>query len=74
MTVVQDAEFRARRDLLGGRRAGCRAELRPQCAADVMPTARHFHDPDSTLEYALEIAPQGGMALEFGVFQGRSLR
>src|SRR4030095_8332544 len=39
----------------------------------VMPTAREFHDPRSTLEHALELAPQGGMALEFGVFEGRSL-
>jgi hypothetical protein len=39
----------------------------------MMPTARAFHDPMSTLEYAPQIAPQGGMALEFGVFEGRSL-
>ena len=70
--VVGDAEFRARRDLLAaGEREAASSSAR--WAHGVMPTAREFHDPISTLEYALELAPQGGMALEFGVFQGRSL-
>jgi predicted O-methyltransferase YrrM len=67
------AEFRARRDLLAvGERD---AALSSAHYADaVMPTARIFTDPNSTLRYALEVAPQGAMALEFGVFAGRSLR
>jgi predicted O-methyltransferase YrrM len=70
--VVGDAEFRARRDLLAaGERDAARSSAR--WAHRVMPTAREFHDPVSTLEFALRIAPEGGMALEFGVFQGRSL-
>jgi predicted O-methyltransferase YrrM len=70
--VVGDLEFRARRDLLAvGERDAALSSAR--WADDVMPTARPFHDPLSTLEYALSIAPQGGMALEFGVFAGRSL-
>jgi hypothetical protein len=70
--VVQDAEFRARRDLLAaGEREAALTSAR--FARATMSTAREFHDPVSTLEYALEIAPQGGMALEFGVFEGRSL-
>jgi predicted O-methyltransferase YrrM len=70
--VVGDMEFRSRRDLLA---AGERDAASSSAAwvHRVMPTAREFHDPVSTLEYALQIAPQGGMALEFGVFQGRSL-
>jgi predicted O-methyltransferase YrrM len=70
--VVGQSEFRARRDLLAaGERDAARSSAR--WAHRVMPTARQFHDPLSTLEYALRIAPQGGMALEFGVFEGRSL-
>jgi predicted O-methyltransferase YrrM len=70
--AVGEAEFRARRDLLA---AGERDAARSSAAwvHRVMPTAREFHDPVGTLEYALQIAPHGGMALEFGVFQGRSL-
>lgn len=69
---IHELEFRARRDLLaaGERDAALSSAL---FAHRVMPTAREFHDPGSTLEYALSIAPQGGMALEFGVFEGRSL-
>jgi predicted O-methyltransferase YrrM len=71
--AVQDAEFRARRDLLAaGERDAARGSA--TYAAQVMPTARIFTDPHSTLRYALEIAQPGGMALEFGVFQGGSLR
>jgi hypothetical protein len=70
--VVGDAEFRSRRDLLAtGEREAARSSA--AWAHRVMPTAREFHDPVSTLEYALSVAPQGGMALEFGVFEGRSL-
>ena len=70
--AVGEAEFRARRDLLAvGERDA--ALTSAKFAHRTMPTARTFTDPRSTLEYALEIAPQGGMALEFGVFEGRSL-
>lgn len=71
--VVSGAEFRARRDLLAvGERDAARSSAK--FAAQEMPTARSFTDQESTLRYALEIAPHGGMALEFGVFAGRSLR
>jgi hypothetical protein len=36
--------------------------------------SRHFGRPKETLEYALSLAPQGGMALEFGVASGNTLR
>jgi predicted O-methyltransferase YrrM len=71
--VVGDAEFRARRDLLAvGERDAARTSA--LWAADFMPTARTFTDPASTLRFGLDLAPKGGMALEFGVFAGRSLR
>ncbi|MGY1721919.1 class I SAM-dependent methyltransferase [Blastococcus sp. SYSU DS0533] len=70
--AVHEVEFRQRRDLLaaGERDAAVRSA---RFAAREMPTARAFHDRTSTLEHGLEIAPRGGMALEFGVFEGRSL-
>jgi predicted O-methyltransferase YrrM len=71
--AVADAEFRARRDLLAvGERAAALSSGR--WALEHMPVARTFTDPESTLRHALELAPDGGMALEFGVFAGRSLR
>jgi predicted O-methyltransferase YrrM len=73
VAAVTDAEFRGRRDLLAaGERDAALSSAR--WALEVMPTARTFTDPHSTLRYGLEIAPRGGMALEFGVFAGRSLR
>jgi predicted O-methyltransferase YrrM len=39
-----------------------------------LPGARHFEHPHATLEYALSLAPTGGMALEFGVFSGTTLK
>jgi predicted O-methyltransferase YrrM len=70
--VVGDSEFRARRDLLAaGERDAASSSAR--WAHRVTPTAREFFNPRATLEHALGLAPQGGMALEFGVFEGRSL-
>ncbi|WP_308123323.1 class I SAM-dependent methyltransferase [Modestobacter marinus] len=71
--AVVDAEFRARRDLLA---AGERDAARSSAlwAAEFMPTGRWFTDPEDTLRCGLDMAPQRGMALEFGVFAGRSLR
>lgn len=36
--------------------------------------ARHFGHPHDTLEHALSLAPSGGMALEFGVWTGTTLK
>jgi ABC-type polysaccharide/polyol phosphate transport system ATPase subunit len=42
---------------------------------EIMPDAPAFADPQATLEHALSLAEgQEGMALEFGVFSGRTLR
>ena len=39
-----------------------------------MPVAQTFMNPHDTLRHALSLAPRGGMALEFGVFTGTTLR
>lgn len=39
-----------------------------------MPRARSLKLPRETLQYALSLAPRGGLALEFGVGSGRTLR
>ena len=39
-----------------------------------MPKAQTFMNPRDTLRHALSLAPGGGMALEFGVFTGSTLR
>lgn len=39
-----------------------------------MTGARHFGHPHATLEHALSLAPTGGMALEFGVYTGTTLK
>ena len=70
--ALHEVEFRERRDLLAaGERDAATASAR--FAAREMATAHAFHDPLSTLRHAVGIAPAGGLALEFGVFQGRSL-
>lgn len=70
--AVHDVEFRSRRDLwaAGEREAAASSE---RFVRDVMPTARAFDDSIATLEYALSLAPPDGMALEFGVYSGRTL-
>lgn len=72
ISALHEVEFRQRRDLLaaGERDAALSSAL---FAARAMPTARAFHDRMSTLEHGLDVAPRGGLALEFGVFEGRSL-
>ena len=71
--TVTDVEFRSRRDLLAAaeREAAASSE---RFARAVMPRASIFSHPIATLEHALSLAPAGGMALEFGVYSGRTLR
>ncbi|MGY2067508.1 class I SAM-dependent methyltransferase [Blastococcus sp. SYSU DS0619] len=72
ISALHEVEFRQRRDLLAaGERDAAVSSAR--FAARAMPTARAFHHRTGTLEHGLEIAPHGGLALEFGVFEGRSL-
>lgn len=71
--AVHEVEFRSRRDLwaAGEREAAVSSE---RFARDAMPTARAFDHSIATLEHALSLAPPDGMALEFGVYQGRTLK
>jgi ABC-2 type transport system ATP-binding protein len=51
------------------------AEETARLVREVMPAVPRFPDPLATLEYGLSLASdQDGMALEFGVFSGRTLR
>jgi predicted O-methyltransferase YrrM len=71
--AVAEAIRRDRRDMS---QAG-ELEATVQSAALVqeqMPSARPLHSPLQTLEHALTLAPHGGMALEFGVFSGSTLK
>lgn len=71
--AVAEAEFRARRDVnaAGEREAVMASAL---FAARYMPTVPTFAHPEETLKYALTLTPDQGMALEFGVYSGRTLR
>jgi predicted O-methyltransferase YrrM len=66
-------EVRERRDMLAaGERDAVASSAR--FVRDAMPGARTFPDPAATLVHALGLAPRGGMALEFGVYTGTTLR
>lgn len=68
-----EIEFRARRDVNA---AGERDAVRTSAlfAQQHMPTVPTFAHPDETLGHCLELAPPAGMALEFGVYTGHTLR
>ncbi|PVZ09536.1 class I SAM-dependent methyltransferase [Actinomycetospora cinnamomea] len=66
-------EVRERRDMLAaGERDAVASSAR--FVRDAMPGARTFPHPGATLTHALGLAPRGGMALEFGVYTGTTLR
>jgi hypothetical protein len=70
---ISNVEHRVRRDL---EFAG-EAEAAQRSAAfvrDHMKAARPFPSPHSTLEHGLSLAPEGGLALEFGVYSGTTLK
>jgi hypothetical protein len=71
--AVQEVEFRARRDIhaAGERTAVASTE---EFVRKHLPTVRTFPSPAETLEYALSLAPEEGMACEFGVFGGGTLK
>lgn len=71
--TVLEVEYRSRRDVISaGERDAASSSAR--FAEEVMPTGRWFPEPHGTLMHVLGLAPQGGLALEFGVWAGRSLR
>ncbi|HEY2221521.1 class I SAM-dependent methyltransferase [Actinomycetospora sp.] len=66
-------EVRDRRDILAaGERAAVESSAR--FVRESMTGARTFGTPPETLAHALSLAPRGGMALEFGVYSGSTLR
>ena len=70
---MREVERRSRRDIIAaGERDAALSSAR--FAEEVMPQGRWFPEPHGTLVHALEQAPKGGMALEFGVWTGRALR
>ncbi|MEJ2886614.1 class I SAM-dependent methyltransferase [Actinomycetospora sp. OC33-EN06] len=70
---VVEREIRDRRDIVS---AGDREAVTSSAdfVREAMPGARHFPHPHTTLRHGLELAPHGGMALEFGVYTGTTLR
>ncbi|MCE6996914.1 class I SAM-dependent methyltransferase [Saccharothrix sp. S26] len=66
-------EVRARRDLVF---AGEQEAARQSAAfiREHLPTAPHFGHPHATLEHALGLVEAEGMALEFGVYTGGTLK
>lgn len=72
LKAIDDIEFRSRRDLWAADDREAAASSARFVRA-MMPTAHAFDDPIMTLEHALSLAPSEGMALEFGVYQGRTL-
>ena len=66
-------EVRDRRDMIAaGERDAVASSAR--FVRDAMRGARTFPDPSETLDHALALAPRGGLALEFGVWSGSTLR
>ncbi|GLZ52735.1 class I SAM-dependent methyltransferase [Actinomycetospora sp. NBRC 106378] len=66
-------EVRDRRDILAaGERDAVASSAR--FVRETMTGARTFPSPPETLAHALALAPRGGMALEFGVYSGTTLR
>lgn len=70
---VRDGEVRARRDTFAAAEREAVAST-ARFVQRAMPEAIHFPHPHATLAHALEISPTGGLALEFGVFSGTTLK
>ena len=71
--AIHDVEVRARRDVFAaGEREAVASSAR--FALEAMPLAATFPHPHATLEHALTLAPAQGLALEFGVYSGQTLK
>ena len=71
--AIHDVEVRARRDVFAaGEREAVASSAR--FALEAMPFAATFPHPYATLEHALTLAPAQGLALEFGVYSGQTLK
>jgi Methyltransferase domain len=72
-TDIRDLEYCIRRNLMHASEREAAVDS-ARFARDEMPKARQLPDPRATLEYGLSLAPADGMALEFGVFSGSTLK
>ncbi|KAH9998192.1 hypothetical protein F4779DRAFT_605857 [Xylariaceae sp. FL0662B] len=68
-----DADRRSRRDISQAAERDA-AHSSARFADEHFPAATAFFDKNDTMRYALNAAPEKGMALEFGVYSGASLR
>jgi len=66
-------EIRDRRDVLAANER-LAVEEAARFATAHLARARGLPNPHETLRHALSLAPAGGLALEFGVFTGGTLR
>ncbi|HEY2205838.1 MAG TPA: class I SAM-dependent methyltransferase [Pseudonocardia sp.] len=73
LEFARSVELRDRRDLFAAGERTAVAEAAAFAQAE-MATARSFPNPIATLEYALTLVGGEGMALEFGVFTGTTLK
>jgi hypothetical protein len=70
---VVEFEIRSRRDVVYA--ADQEAALQSaHFVRENMPAKASYSHPHQTLEHALSLAPAGGMALEFGVYTGTTLK
>ncbi|ALE73245.1 hypothetical protein FRP1_09410 [Pseudonocardia sp. EC080625-04] len=73
LSELRATEIRDRRDVFAaGEREAVASSAR--FARDHLAGAVALPAPDATLAHALSLAPSGGMACEFGVYRGRTLR
>lgn len=71
--AINGHEQRHRRDLMFAADAAATSDS-ARLTVEEMATAQVFDHPHKTLEYALSLCPGDGMALEFGVSSGGTLR
>jgi predicted O-methyltransferase YrrM len=70
--ALHDVEFRSRRDIFAAAERHA-VESTERFVRRNLPKAPAFPEAEQTLRHALSLAPPDGMALEFGVFSGRTL-
>lgn len=72
LDTLNDVDRRGRRDIFQAAER-LAAESSARFAYEHFPTAPIYQHPHATLEHAVKIAPDEGMALEFGVYSGTTL-
>ena len=70
---MHDVEFRSRRDLFAAAERAATASTE-RFVREHLPKAPIFTAPAETLDHALSLAPEEGMALEFGVYSGSTVK